>query len=68
MYKSKIYQSAYMSKEIFMFYIFKVKFILYVQRLKNQGSLNVTDFFWNTIEFQKKKKKKKKIIKILTNN
>ena len=35
MYKSKLYQPAYKSKEIFMLYSFKVNFFLYLKHLQS---------------------------------
>ena len=58
MYKSKIYQPAYMSKEIFMLYIFKVKFFCSstVQKL---GQFKCNRLFFEYYRISKKKKKKK---------
>ena len=55
MYKSKIYQRAYHSKENFMVYNFNYRLSLYLKRFKSNSGLNLIDFYFQQYGIGKKK-------------
>ena len=57
MYKSKIYQPAYHSKENFMDYNLNVVLFLYLKRFKSYSGLNEKPFYFSSHRIEKKTNK-----------
>ena len=55
MYKSKIYQPAYHSKENFKVYNFNCRLFLYLKGFKSSSGLNVIVFYFQQYRIAKKK-------------
>ena len=63
MYKSKIYEPAYYSKDNFMLQNYNVKLSLHLQLFKSYSGLNVIVFYF---DYYRIAKKKQQIIKFQT--
>ena len=61
MYKSKIYQPAYHSKENFMDYNLNVVLFLYLKRFKSYSGLNEKPFYFSSHRIEKKNKQVTKL-------